>query len=556
MLKLSIRTIQGDGLFTRYAGQHVTTQGVVTGVIRKGFYIQTPEVVWDNQRSDAVFVFCRKCDVTPGQLIEVTGTCVDYLKHDTARPNTQLLLSESRLLQANGPVIAPIRLSNELLPSATISLAERLNSLEGMLVCIPKGATFIAPSNLFGDYVCAFEEHLDDEHLVVSREGGIIPHHTALDRWFPGFRVRNYHNAETVNVGSKLLVDVTGPLHYRVNSWQLAVDHAFDVQNNLVKPQASSLPSDPYAITVMTLNCFNLDQKIESAEKVQNPKTDVDDDWGDRRFHTLAQAVVMQAKVPDIIALQEIQDNDGAEISDEVNADQSYLALIGLIQKLCGIRYDWVDIPPEPDADGGQPGGNIRNGYLYNPTRVDLIPESVQLIGQGLACFEDSRKPLCATFVEKHSQQPLTVINVHLVSKRQQQSIFAPENPGVDIKQVVRVAQAEAICEFTDQLFHKGQGYYITGDFNDHEHSQTLKTLVGQYNENLVFTVEEDSRYDYNHRGKLQVLMHGIIPKIFLEQGQVAYEIIHGNELIGVQPGSTTDKPSDHAYVICRVAFN
>jgi hypothetical protein len=31
------------------------------------------------------------------------------------------------------------------------------------------------------------------------------------------------------------------------------------------------------------------------------------------------------------------------------------------------------------------------------------------------------------------------------------------------------------------------------------------------------------------------------------------YEIIHGNELLGIQPGKTTDKPSDHAYVLAKI---
>jgi hypothetical protein len=31
------------------------------------------------------------------------------------------------------------------------------------------------------------------------------------------------------------------------------------------------------------------------------------------------------------------------------------------------------------------------------------------------------------------------------------------------------------------------------------------------------------------------------------------YEIIHGNELLGMQPGKTTDKPSDHAYVLAKI---
>jgi hypothetical protein len=65
----------------------------------------------------------------------------------------------------------------------------------------------------------------------------------------------------------------------------------------------------------------------------------------------------------------------------------------------------------------------------------------------------------------------------------------------------------------------------------------------------------EVERYDYNHRGKLQVLMHGIVSAALAKSGKAEYEIIHGNELLGITPGEQTDKPSDHAYVIAKITL-
>ncbi len=45
-------------------------------------------------------------------------------------------------------------------------------------------------------------------------------------------------------------------------------------------------------------------------------------------------------------------------------------------------------------------------------------------------------------------------------------------------------------------------------------------------------------RYDHNHRGQLQVLMHGVVSKKAFDAGAVEYEILHGNELNGVDPGA------------------
>jgi predicted extracellular nuclease len=291
---------------------------------------------------------------------------------------------------------------------------------------------------------------------------------------------------------------------------------------------------------------------VESAGLVKNPGQDIDDDWGDGRFQTLAAAVARQANVPDIVALQEIQDNDGAEISLVVDASATYKGLVEEIRQLCGVEYHWVDIQPAVGADGGQPGGSIRNGFLYHPGRVDMLKDSVRLIGADDPAFVDSRKPLVVHFRERTTGRVLACVNVHLASKRHQFSIFAPEQAGVDSRLPVRVRQAEIIAEQLAELRQQGLDYYVTGDFNDTEESATLAALVGDSNVNLVKTLPADQRYDYNHRGKLQALMHGIVPKRLAEKHAV-YEIIHGNELLGIKPGQTTDKPSDHAYVLARI---
>lgn len=552
---ITIREIQGDTLFSSFAGQQVETQGVVTGILRGGFYIQTPNVTWDGLRSDALFVYGNTQTLKLGYWVQVAGECVNYLKHDAARPVTQLKYNGLNILEEQGPQIVALSLSSSLLPQGNEALAAMLNSLEGMLLAIPAQSTFIAPSNLFGDYVCALPHHFSEPDIIQTKEGGVIVAAANNDRWFPGFRIKNYKKAPKLNVGSTLLNNVVGPLHYRVDAWQIAAQHSFEFDNNPIVMEKSRIHSSNGALTILTLNCFNLDWHVESADRVRNPRVDVDDDWGDGRFHTLAQAVVLQANTPDIVALQEIQDSDGAEITDVVDASKTYTALILLIKQLSGVEYKWVDIPPEVGADGGQPGGNIRNGYLYNPARVELVESSAQLIGADNPCFVDSRKPLVTTFKEKVSGKSLTVINVHLISKREQLSIFAPKNPGVDKREDVRIDQAKAIHSHTEWLFSEGENYYITGDFNDHEHSSTLKTLVGKSNANLVLSLPPETRYDYNHRGKLQVLMHGILPKHIVDEGRVDYEIIHGNELIGADPGEDTDKPSDHAYVLAKIGL-
>lgn len=550
---LSIREIQGDSLNSPFAGQVIVTRGVVTGAVRRGFFIQTPNKIWDGVGSDAIYVYSPDVKAVVGTEVEVTGECIDYLKDEEAKPITQIQLESLTTVDTKGGGIEAIELTADNLGVPNSELAGYLNSLEGMMVGIPAGSTFIAPSNKFGDYVVALKEQFSEKGVVTTEHNGVIVESSNPLRWFPGFRVTRYQYAQRLNVGAKLKSRVFGPLNYRVGSYQVAVSHEFEVEPSFIDLTKSSLKPSNNALTIMTLNCFNLDPHVESQGRVTNPRQDVDDDWGEGRFHTLAQSVVLQSNFPDIVALQEIQDNDGAELTDVTDASQTYELLIKTIEQLSGKRYQWVDVNPVLGEDGGQPGGNIRNGYLYNPDRVELLDKSVKTLGKRKACFDDSRKPLVCTFVEKHSHKPLAVINVHLASKRHQSSIFASLKPGVDGKLDVRNEQAAVIQQETDALDKLGIDYYVTGDFNDGENSQPLETILGNESANLVFTLAEHERYDYNHRGKLQVLMHGIVSKAMLEQGRAEYEIIHGNELVGVEPGADTDKPSDHAYVIAKL---
>lgn len=550
---LSIKEIQGEGLYSPYAEQQVKTVGTVTAVLRRGFFLQSPAVEWDGRSSDAIFVYSPDWTGMLGAELEVSGEVADYLKHDLAKPVTQIYLDQVRVKNTMGQQIEAIELSNGFLPQSNSQLAVLLNSLEGMVLRIPRGQTFIAPSNPYGDYVVALDEPEPDNSAIRTQHRGAIINRDNPLRWFPGFRITNYNHAPRLNVGARLLSDVEGPLNYRVDAWQLSVAQPVKIDQNFVSLDKSSLQPEDGALTIMTLNCFNLDPHIESAVRVMNPDQDIDDDWGEGRFHTLAQAIVLQANTPDIIALQEIQDNDGAELTEVVDASDTYELLIQTVEELSGVRYQWVDVNPVSGADGGQPGGNIRNGYLYNPKRVDLKQDSVRAFGHEHECFEDSRKPLLAVFRDKASGVELACINLHLASKRHQNSIFSPVDPGVDAKLGVRIAQASVIAREMAKLEKEGLLYYVTGDFNDTEHSQTLSVMTNDQAVNLVESLPAEERYDYNHRGKLQVLMHGLVPQKLAHSGATQYEIIHGNELLGVKPGEESDKPSDHAYVIASI---
>lgn len=549
----SIEEIQGSGFESPLAGRAVKTRGVVSGYSRRGFFIQDPNGKNSQSSSCGLFVHDRRERPPLGATVILEGLVVDYQAHEDDKAVTQLKLARCIVQEASVQALPIVWLDADTLPKKPAELASFLNSHEGMLCGVKAGAVFIAPSNAFADYVVLPQGYADD--AVRSEHGGVLLKEGEQDPWYPSFRLVDYAQAMTVDVGSRLESDVVGPLNYRAEAWQLAVSAQPKVSvSTEIAVSRASLSAGESSISVMTMNALNLDAKVERKERVHDARRDIDDDQGDGRFKGLAKAVVSQAGSPDVIALQEIQDNDGAELGDVVDAGDTYRALIAEIGRLDGPAYEYCDIPPEAGQDGGQPGGNIRNGFLFNPKRVELVAGSMIRLGEEHSAFEDSRKPLLAVFKSVGAKRyRLAVVNVHLASKRQQRGVFSPKDPGHDPRLGVRCQQAAVIVKALRAMDDIDLDYFVTGDFNDSEFSEPLKLLCDEGRRNLVMNLAENERYDYNHRGKLQVLMHGIV-SARQASNRTEYEILHGNELLGIAPGRKGQRASDHAYTICVCA--
>src|SRR6185312_5904411 len=91
------------------------------------------------------------------------------------------------------------------------------------------------------------------------------------------------------------------------------------------------------------------------------------------KFTALAKGIVVNLNSPDIIAVEEVQDNDGATDDGTAAADKTLAALTTAIAAAGGPQYAYRQIDPVNDADGGQPGGNIRQVFLYNPAVVTFV---------------------------------------------------------------------------------------------------------------------------------------------------------------------------------------
>src|SRR5690606_18920022 len=137
-----------------FASQAVRVRGVVTRHSRKGYFVHDPKRSPDPFCSDARFVYSPRRKARVRSCVAVMGPPLDFARGENGPRTTQLQVLEAKELGGGAPSIGPVWLSAEVLPRDAASLARYLNGLEGVLVGLVAGSTFVAPSNPFGDYVC------------------------------------------------------------------------------------------------------------------------------------------------------------------------------------------------------------------------------------------------------------------------------------------------------------------------------------------------------------------------------------------------------------------
>ncbi len=286
----------------------------------------------------------------------------------------------------------------------------------------------------------------------------------------------------------------------------------------------------PQSLTIATYNVENLDPKVEDIAKVdQQLKRNVDDD--SPRFVLLGQHIAGVLQSPDVVALQEVQDNDGAEISQEVRADLTGKTLIQAIRSAGGANYIYVDIPPQNGTTGGQPGGNIRVGFLYNPDRVRL--KKLNTIEH--PAFLNSRLPLVAEFQTREEPATIfTVVNVHFASKA-----------GGETANQTRLQQAQVVHNFVKSL----RNVIVLGDINDTPQSPAAKVL-SQSLVNLSHRIPLANRFTYSFRGKREM-----IDQIFVSANLSSNTVIKTFNLNIGDNGKKNDRASDHNPVLGIVNF-
>ncbi|NBB70316.1 MAG: hypothetical protein GVY33_08320 [Alphaproteobacteria bacterium] len=563
-----------EGAFT-IEGEAVATSGIVTAVAGNGFYLQDTDGDGDAATSDGLFVFTAGApSVAVGDAVEVTATVAEFFPGGTGTRNlplTQLVDPEVSVASSGNdlPAATVLGQGGRILPSESIDddafavfepAADGIDffeSVESMRVTA-QNTLAVGPTNRFGEIFTVVDQGDDASGLSERGTLNISPDDFNPEKVQIDFTNGLDVDVDTpqVDVGAQL-GDVTGVIDYDFGNFQILPTEAVSVTPSTLEAETTALLGGEDQLTVASYNVLNLDPN----------DADGDTDVADGRFTAIAEQIVGNLGAPDIVALQEVQNNDGEVISDVAAADATLQLLVDEIAAAGGPAYVFIDTPNVPvttdDGElirpvGGAPGGDIRNAFLYDPERVDLVEGSVNTLtdGDGDAFpFFEGRIPLEATFA--FNGEEVTLINNHFSSKGGSAPILGieqpfdarQEDPDVNGSLDQRRDQAEAVAARVDEILAADADAEVgvLGDLNEFEFVSPVDEILGDQLTNLTDQLPADERYSFIFQGNSQTLDHVLASDGLIGDG-ADVDVVHTN----AEFAATDGRASDHDPVLAR----
>ncbi|CAE6463222.1 unnamed protein product [Rhizoctonia solani] len=594
---IAIASINGDGYISPYAGQTVAVQGLVTAKGPSGFWLADVNNT-TSVGSRGIYVFSTSAtvrnQVAVGDIVSLGSARVAiyratadtdniFLNELTSPTNIAVISSNNTVTPIvigadrpgppteqytsldNGNVFGfPNNQSQLSTANPTLQLAayglDYWQSLVGTLVTVRSPVALGFP-NSYGD----FWTHGDWKVTGKNKRGGLTitsdatgatdanPEAIAIGSPLDGTRnPPAAANSTGLRLGSTL-TDITGILTYAFNTYRVLPLTAPRVVS---APDYNPVPTELSAnSTADADNCSTLtlgDYNVENLD----PK--------DAHLPVIASHIVQYLKTPDIMWLQEIQDENGATNDGTTSAKGTLDALVAAIRNASiagggpSVNYSWAQVDPIDGTNGGEPGGNIRPAFIYKPEVLELINfrqgtanDSAVVSGTGSnttlnfnpalvspedSAFVSSRKPLVAHFRVRATNATLWSLNVHQASKGGSSPIEGdwrtPSNGAI----TGRVAQAKVTSAFIKTILDAdpAANVIISGDFNEFLSTPVAFEpyySVGMRDLDVVVNRDPVERYTYTFDMNNQQLDHALAsPAIWNStRSKVEWEHIHVN---------------------------
>lgn len=633
-----ILAAEGVTAFNTASAGAVSVRAVVTALdgvgSRQGFFLMEEEADWDDNAfsSEGIFVMTRTdagvgttLDIAApglqvGDLVTVTARVTEYQAFQTL-PRTMLVNPVSITVTASGVALPGLVLDgspgraipNSILTDETPDYRDALGgatfdpgndaldyfeTIEGMRITVPD--MVVADGGSVGasggqPFVKAYSTVHADADQINGRGGYTIAGDPALsppntpddaddDVDFGG---RHLHDGDTnpdifevdftdfavdapaglergASMGDRL-GDVTGILDFDFTDLKLFVTEPIGaVVDTAPEREVTTIRADARSLTVATFNVENLDALDAPA-----------------RFTAIAAAIATNLGAPDILTIEEIQDNNGAAAGDGISAtgadaSRTWELLVAAVNEATGRNYQWVDEPPVYNDEGGEPNGNIRVGFLYNTDRVQLgdlaadatieqrrqftdrIGDGVRDAGDRIAFddgriageinavdWDNTRKSLLGEF--RFNGNDVYVAANHLPSKggsgqfwQLNQDLEAGQPQNRDWDQRSEIGEDLWLMLNEIQQASGDNRIVAGGDFNDFHFYRPLEAATGYVDadgvartsgarfDNLTVTeLSEAERYTYTFDGRSQAIDHVLVDQRL--SAVASYDVVHIN---------------------------
>ncbi len=560
-----IHDIQGTTRISPLNGKQVAdVEGVVTGVRTygsRGFWMQDPDADDNAATSEGIFVFTGSAPtVAVGDAVKVSGLVGEYVPGGAASGNqsvTQITKPAVTVVSSGNALPEAVAVNEYSVPAAYAPAGDPAaggsinglpldpsryaldlyESLEGMNVSIGTSRVVGATDTQHGELWVTVKGWENN-----AKRGGTL---------YGSYEAQNTGRLKiaqlaplaqqpfpVANVGDKLTGTTEGPLDFnQFGGYTLVARTLGTLAQGAIAPEKTKAQAQG-ELAVATYNVENLDPG--------DPQ---------EKFDALAKAVVENLASPDILALEEIQDDNGAKNDGTVSAEQTLTKFTAAIAAAGGPAYQWRTVNPENGKDGGEPGGNIRQVFLFNPARVSFtdraagdattatgvttekghvaLTHSPGRIDPANPAWTDSRKPLAGEFVFRG--RTVFVIANHFSSKGGDEGLTSHHQPPVRSSEAKRLLQAQAVNSFVKDILatDKNAKVLALGDINDFEFSGTAKALEdGSALYSAIKSLPKAERYSYVYQGNAQVLDQILVSPAIKSY---AYDSVHINAEFSAQ---------------------
>ncbi|MEQ1920957.1 MAG: endonuclease/exonuclease/phosphatase family protein [Pyrinomonadaceae bacterium] len=552
-----ISEVQGDKGTSPHVGENVRITGVVTAIVAKGFYIQTPDGQTDNdpKTSEGIYVYGENSvgSVSLGAMVAVDGTVTEF------RPRgekiflsiTEITRPTVKVISKDNPLPAPIVLTAaELDPRGRVDQMERFEGMRvkaDIVVVGPTGGftnekTGRSTSNgvffatLQGTPRPFREPGMDILAILVDKLPSTTP---AFDMNPEILRVdsRAQTGANAIDVPAGATIKgMTGVIDYSRKYFTLMADPTQAAPEN-IKGFVAVSPAAEREVTVASFNIENFfDDEVNSKEIEKETTVPKDEFQG--RLNKASLAIRNVLAMPDVIGIVEVENLKVLQkLADKINADA--VAAKQPDPKYVAYLEDGNDIR------------GIDNGFLVKSSKVKVIETKAiggsEKLNYGTGFPDEKlfdRPPflLKAEVADAKLGKPFafTVIVNHFKSYRG----IDDEKDGDRVRNKRRL-EAEWLANFIAERAKTDptERMLVCGDLNAFQFNDGYNDLIGilkgksdqnvlvpsktAYATGLKALIESmpnpNNRYSYTYDGSAQALDHMLVNKPVYMGGAIKF---------------------------------